>query len=124
PASTPEPDRTWQAMAAYNIGPGHFNAARMIGKQRKADVDSWLEMKGVLPLLAKPEIYERLKSGRARGGEAVILVENIRSFYDILSRQEPPYRPLSPPEGKPAAKVEAGKPGLKAKVAGPGLKPR
>lgn len=124
PASTPEPDRTWQALAAYNIGPGHFNAARTIGKQRKADVDSWLEMKSVLPLLAKPEVYERLKSGKARGGEAVILVENIRSFYDILSRQEAPYRPLAPPEEKPPAKAEPGKPGLKPKTSGPGLKPR
>jgi len=105
PDSTPEPDRTWQAMAAYNIGPGHFNAARTIGRQRKADVDSWLEMKGVLPLLARPEFYERLKSGRARGGEAVILVENVRSFYDILSRQEAPYRPLTPPKAaKPTKK--------------------
>jgi membrane-bound lytic murein transglycosylase F len=27
-----------------------------------------------------------LKIGKARGGEAVILVENIRSYYDILQR--------------------------------------
>jgi membrane-bound lytic murein transglycosylase F len=28
PEETEEPDRTWLALAAYNIGPGHFNAAR------------------------------------------------------------------------------------------------
>jgi membrane-bound lytic murein transglycosylase F len=38
--------------------------------------------------MAKPEYYERLKAGRARGGEAVILVENVRTFYDILVRFE------------------------------------
>jgi len=44
-----------------------------------------------LPQLARPEVYARLKSGAARGGEAVIMVENIRSYYDILTRFEPPH---------------------------------
>lgn len=94
PNHIPEPDRTWQALAAYNIGPGHFNAARTIAKQVGADPDSWFEMKKVLPLLARPQYYQRLKSGRARGGEAVVMVENVRMFYDILQRHQPPYRPL------------------------------
>ncbi len=89
PPSVSEPDRTWQALAAYNLGPGHFNAGRSLARQLKADADSWYEMKRILPLLAQPKYYERLKSGRARGGEAVILVENIRSYYDILLRHEP-----------------------------------
>ena len=88
-----EPDRTWLALAAYNIGPGHFNAARNLANQLKADPNAWYEMKRILPLLAQPKYYQKLKSGRARGGEAVILVENIRSYYDILVRHEPPYQP-------------------------------
>jgi membrane-bound lytic murein transglycosylase F len=36
-----------------------------------------------------------LKSGRARGGETVIMVENVRNYYDILVRIEP-RRSLSP----------------------------
>lgn len=94
PPTTNEPDRTWLALAAYNIGPGHFNAARALARQLKANPDSWYEMKAVLPLLAQPKYYQKLKSGRARGGEAVILTENIRSYYDILSRYEAPYRPI------------------------------
>jgi membrane-bound lytic murein transglycosylase F len=93
PASTPEPDRTWQALAAYNIGPGHFSAARLIAQREEADADSWFDMKRILPLLARPRYYARLKSGKARGGEAVIMVENIRLFYDIIQRYEPPYNP-------------------------------
>ena len=89
PATVAEPDRTWQALAAYNLGPGHFNAGRNLARQLKADPDSWYDLKRILPLLAQPKYYERLKAGRARGGEAVILVENIRSYYDILARQEP-----------------------------------
>jgi len=94
PAETPEPDRTWQAIASYNIGPGHFNAARRLAGRMGVDGNSWFEMKKVLPLLARPEYYSQLKSGRARGGEAVIMVENIRLFYDILQHHLPPYLPL------------------------------
>lgn len=94
PASVREPDRTWLAIAAYNLGMGHLNAARYIAGTLQRDADSWYEMKTVLPLLARPEYYQRLKSGRGRGGEAVIMTENVRMYYDILNRNEPPYRPL------------------------------
>ncbi len=92
---TEEPDRTWLALAAYNIGPGHFNAARTLARQLKADPDTWYEMKRILPLLAQPKYAQQLKIGKARGGEAVILVENIRSYYDILLRNTPPFAPTA-----------------------------
>jgi membrane-bound lytic murein transglycosylase F len=88
PPEVAEPDRTWLAMAAYNLGMGHLNGARFIATLVKRDPNSWYEMKQVLPLLAKPEYYARLKSGAARGGEAVIMTENIRTYYDILRRYE------------------------------------
>ncbi|MBI4989185.1 MAG: transglycosylase SLT domain-containing protein [Rhodocyclales bacterium] len=86
PPEVAEPDRTWLALAAYNLGMGHMNGARFIAQLVKRDPNSWYEMKQVLPLLAKPEYYSRLKSGAARGGEAVIMTENIRTYYDILQR--------------------------------------
>ena len=82
-------DRQWLALAAYNLGMGHLNGARHFAVGLKRDPGSWYEMKTVLPLLARPEYYNRLKAGRARGGEAVILVENIRTYFDILARFEP-----------------------------------
>ena len=91
PVSAKHPDRLWLALSAYNLGMGHFRGARAIAKRMKRDPDVWYDMKQVLPQLARPEIYARLKSGAARGGEAVIMVENIRSYYDILSRFEPTY---------------------------------
>lgn len=90
PNDIPQPDRTWMGIAAYNLGQGHMNGARAIAKTLKRDSTSWYEMKAVLPLMAREEYYRRLKSGRARGGEAVIMVENIRKFYDILARFELP----------------------------------
>ncbi|MCE9570140.1 MAG: membrane-bound lytic murein transglycosylase MltF [Rhodocyclales bacterium] len=89
PDSAKHPDRLWLALSAYNLGMGHFRGARAIAQKMKRDPDVWYEMKQVLPQLARPEIYARLKSGAARGGEAVIMVENIRNYYDILSRLEP-----------------------------------
>lgn len=94
PEEVKEPDRTWLALAAYNLGMGHMNGGRAIAESLNRDPNSWYEMKKVLPLLAQPQYYARLKSGKARGGEAVIMVENIRTYYDTLSRFEPAYRPL------------------------------
>lgn len=94
PPTIDEPDRLWMALAAYNLGMGHLNAARYIAKVEKANPDAWYEMKRVLPLLAQPRYYSHLKSGKGRGGEAVIMVENIRMYTDILNRYEQGYRPL------------------------------
>ena len=111
PAEVGEPDRTWLALASYNIGPGHFNAARRLARQQGADPGAWYEMKRILPLLAQPKYYERLKSGRARGGEAVLLVENIRAYNDILMRNQPAYLSVSARmEG-----MQGSSPGLKLK---------
>jgi len=88
PDTVLEPDRTWMAVAAYNLGMGHMNGGRAIAKSLNRDPDSWYEMKSTLPLLARPQYYERLKAGRARGGEAVVMTENVRVFYDILRRYQ------------------------------------
>ena len=95
PEDVPEPDRTWLALASYNIGPGSFSAARALAKLQGADPAAWYEMKQILPLMAQRKYYERVKSSRARGGEAVLLVENIRAYYDILLRNQPPYLTVS-----------------------------
>ncbi|MER2538474.1 MAG: hypothetical protein ABTQ26_04445, partial [Azonexus sp.] len=93
PDEVDEPDRTWLALAAYNIGPRHFNNARLLARQLKADPNSWYEMKRVLPKMAQPKYLQQLKINRARGGEAVILVENIRSYYDILMHNASAFGP-------------------------------
>ena len=69
---------------------GELNAARHIAKTPKANANSWCEMKKVLPLLAKEQHYKYLKSGKGRGGEAVIMIENVRMHADIANRHERP----------------------------------
>ena len=93
PDDVEEPDRTWLALAAYNLGPGHLNAARTLARQLKADPNAWYEMKRILPLLGQAKYAQQVKAARARGGEAVILVENIRNYYDILQRNAPGLNP-------------------------------
>lgn len=88
-----EPDRSWLATAAYNLGMGHLNGARGIARKLGKDAASWWDMKSVLPLLSRKDYAARLKSGPARGGEAVIMTENIRNYHDILMRIEAPFDP-------------------------------
>lgn len=92
PEEVPEPDRTWLALAAYNIGPGHLNDARNLARKLGKDANAWNDMKAVLPLIARAEYRDRLRYGYARGGEARALAENVRVYYDILLKYEPPYR--------------------------------
>lgn len=94
PETTPAPDRLWLGLAAYNLGMGHLRGGLAIARGMRRDPNSWYEMKQVLPRLSQPEIYARLKSGPARGGEAVILVENVRTYYDILKQLAPARMPL------------------------------
>jgi len=83
-----DPDRTWMAMAAYNIGIGHLEDARILAQQQKLNPDLWSDVKKVLPLLALPEYYESAKLGYARGGMPVAFVGRVRGYYDILLRTE------------------------------------
>jgi membrane-bound lytic murein transglycosylase F len=94
PGGIGEPDRTWLALAAYNVGYGHLEDARILARRRRLNPDSWFDLRKTLPLLARSDYYATVKRGFARGGEAVILTENVRNYFDILMRYEDPYRPL------------------------------
>jgi len=86
PDTVTEPDRTWLALAAYNVGMGHIWDARKLARQLKKDPDSWQELSTVLPLLTKKKYYKNLKHGYARGYEPVSYVKNIRDYRDILEK--------------------------------------
>ena len=88
PAEITEPDRTWFALASYNVGFYHVEDARIITRQRGLDPNKWIDVKTSLPLLAQRKWYKDTKYGYARGWEPVRYVENIRSYYDILRRDD------------------------------------
>lgn len=84
PDSIQEPDKTWMALASYNVGLGHLEDARIITEQLGKDPNKWIDVSQALPLLAKRKWYKKTKHGYARGWEPVRYVENIRSYYDLL----------------------------------------
>jgi len=79
-----EPDRTWMALAAYNVGYGHLEDARKITQKRGGNADKWVDVKESLPLLSKKKWYSKTKHGYARGQEPVGYVSNIRNYYELL----------------------------------------
>lgn len=89
PNRVKEPDRTWMALAAYNIGYAHVEDARVLAQRLNLNPDSWADVKKTLPLLNKAEYYTKVKYGYASGGAPVIFVESIRTYYKILEKFEP-----------------------------------
>ncbi len=84
PQRIQEPDRTWFALAAYNIGFGHLEDARILTQKRGGNPDKWQDVRETLPLLRQREWYRQTLFGFARGNEAVTYVENIRKYYSTL----------------------------------------
>ena len=95
-----EPDRTWMALAAYNVGFNHVKDARMIVEWQGGDPDNWIDISNALPLLAQRKWYSQVPYGYARGWEPVLYVNNIRAYYNILkwlTEQEETVEPDSDP---------------------------
>ncbi|TAG01388.1 MAG: membrane-bound lytic murein transglycosylase MltF [Betaproteobacteria bacterium] len=88
-----EPDKTWLALAAYNIGLGHVENARILTQRGKKNPDMWPDVRRHLPLLANPEVASQFKLGPCRCGMPVEYVEAVRAYYDVLLRLEPPHQP-------------------------------
>jgi membrane-bound lytic murein transglycosylase F len=84
-----DPDRTWMAMAAYNIGIGHLEDARIITQMRKKNPDRWSEVRVNLPRLSDPHWHSRVKRGYANGDETVQFVERVTQFAAILETRVP-----------------------------------
>ena len=88
PPRIQDPDRTWLALAAYNLGIGHLEDARILAQRKGLSPDTWQDVKLALPGLADPAVYQDLKHGFARGHEAMQFVDNVRNYQDILARVE------------------------------------
>jgi membrane-bound lytic murein transglycosylase F len=85
PVRIPEPDRTWMALAAYNVGFGHLEDARRVTQRRGLDPDRWVDVRDSLPLLTQERWYKQTRFGYTRGWEPVQFVDNIRRYYEVLA---------------------------------------
>jgi membrane-bound lytic murein transglycosylase F len=84
PQRIAEPDRTWLALAAYNVGYGHLEDARVLAQMHGKNPDSWDDVREQLPLLAQAQWFSRVKRGYARGWEPANLVEQVRQYLAVL----------------------------------------
>jgi len=81
------PDRSWLALAAYNVGRGHLHDAQKLARQLGKNPYVWNDLKEVLPLLSQKKYYKTLKYGYARGREPVRYVQRIRNYRDIMEKE-------------------------------------
>lgn len=98
PKSITDDDRLWFALAAYNVGYGHVDDARIIADRLGKDPNKWADVKETLPLLQKSQYYEKTKHGYARGREPVRYVQNIRYYYNLLTWTEVAKQRTPPPK--------------------------
>lgn len=82
----PMPDRVFVALAAYNVGLGHIDDARLLAGRLGKNSTQWEDLKKVLPLLAHKEYYQDLPHRYARGWEPVQYVKRIRAYRNILEQ--------------------------------------
>ncbi len=79
-----EPDRSWMTLAAYNVGLGHLEDARIITESLGDNPNLWIDVEKHLPKLNQKKWYKKTRHGSARGHEPVAFVRRIRRYYDIL----------------------------------------
>lgn len=104
PGRIREPDRTWMALAAYNVGYGHLEDARVLTQMRGGNPDRWKDVRTNLPLLAQEGWYVQVKRGYARGWEPVQFVERVQQFLTVLEwRTQPPIEMVYQTESEDAA---------------------
>ena len=84
PSRVAEPDRSWLALAAYNVGYGHLEDARILAQTQGKNPDSWDDVRQYLPWLAQERWYRQARRGYARGWEPVRFVDQVRGFLGVL----------------------------------------
>lgn len=100
-------DRVWMALAAYNIGMGHLEDARVLTERAGRNPNKWIDVREFLPLLSKRQHYSKVKHGYARGWEPVEYVRSIRSFRTTIAlHEQAQQRRLASSQGIPSAQTE------------------
>lgn len=84
PARIKEPDRTWFTLAAYNMGFGHIEDARIFAQADGKNADKWEVVREYLPLLTQEKWYLQAKRGYARGWEPVHFVDAVKLYMSMM----------------------------------------
>ncbi|MDZ4730712.1 MAG: membrane-bound lytic murein transglycosylase MltF [Xanthomonadales bacterium] len=94
PERIPEPDRTWMALAGYNLGLGHLRDVRKLTQAQGLNPDSWADVRQSLSLLTQEKYFSQTRHGYARGNEARAFVDSIQRYYEILTWMDTRDHPL------------------------------
>lgn len=87
PDDIKDPDRTWLALAAYNVGYAHLRDAQELAQEQGLNPRLWSDLNEILPLLSDRRYYTKLKYGYARGTEPVRYVQRIREYRLVLENE-------------------------------------
>lgn len=87
PEEVKEPDRTWLALAAYNVGYAHLRDAQQLALTQGRNPNLWSDVNEILPLLSDKRYYTKLEYGYARGTEPVRYVQRIREYRLVLEKK-------------------------------------
>ncbi len=80
-----EPHKTLFALAAYNVGFGHLEDARILTQKAGKNPDDWVEVEPFLAKLNNPSIAHELRFGNADGSTAVVYVNNIMTYQQLMN---------------------------------------
>lgn len=81
PPTVQEPDRTWMALAAYNMGPAYIDHAREHAFRAGDNGNKWLAVSRHLRLM---EEDARHHGRNIPVGQALAYVQQVRRYYDTL----------------------------------------
>ncbi len=84
PQRITDENRHWFALAAYNVGRGHLEDARILTQRAGGNPDNWDDVAKHLPKLTQARWYKTVKHGYARGYEPVRYVANIKRYWSML----------------------------------------
>lgn len=84
PEELPVRERWIFALVAYNVGIAHLKDAQGLAEEKGLNPWSWHDIQRILPLLANPDYYTRLRYGYARGEEPVKFVKRVLAYTESL----------------------------------------
>lgn len=87
-AFTSPSDRLNLALAAYNIGLGHVQDAQALAAKAGKNPDSWEAVKPWIAKLDERETFSKTRHGYARGQGAVLYVDSIATYQELLTLYE------------------------------------
>ena len=91
PKEIKEPERTWFAVGAYNIGWKHIRYAYKKAKREGKDYTQWRTVSDMLPTLYGEPYSKGVQAKRYV--ERVQIFTDIMRFYDLHQREDEPLKP-------------------------------